>query len=388
MTAMSGHILFVPSWYPNRHDASHGLFNRTFAEAAARFHQVSVLHVCSDDTLQQPMEIVESRENSIYTCIVYYRKVRERGLLALLRRRRRYLQAFEAGYHRLANAAGRPDLIHLCVTLPAGLGAQRLARQHRLPLVVNEGWSGYYAADGNYTGWTMKHFTKNILKKAKAILPVSASLQQAMEKHGLTGNYTIVPNAIDETLFRPLTDIKAADASFVHISSLVDREKNVSGILRAFQIALRQQPELRLTIVGDGGDAPSLKAYAKELGIDGQVNFKGRLYGEALVREINAHAALLTFSHFETFGITLVEAMACGRPVIAARCGGVANLLDRDTGLVVDPRDEAGLSAALLQLTRHEVAFDPLRLREFVTRRFTVDTIAVQLRTIYATALC
>jgi len=137
------HILFISSWYPNRKNPTHGIFNKTFAKAAALYNKVSVLHVCSDELLTTDFEIVELNENSITTIIVYYKKVTSAfPLFSQLQKKRRLISAFEVGYLQLTGKTGKPDLIHLNVTMPAGFAVHYLSHKYQLPYIVNEGWTG------------------------------------------------------------------------------------------------------------------------------------------------------------------------------------------------------------------------------------------------------
>ena len=105
---------------------------------------------------------------------------------------------------------------------------------------------------------------------ARVLCPVSNDLANSMRKFGMLGKYTVVPNVVDTELFRPTDDVpKRGTFHALHISSLRDDQKNVSGLLRAVAIALEFCSNLRVAIIGDGDPAPYL-VQAKELGIDVQ----------------------------------------------------------------------------------------------------------------------
>lgn len=382
------HILFISSWYPNRNNPTHGIFNKAFALAAARYAQVSVLHVCSEEQLSSDFEVVQSTEDNITTIIVYYKKVLTAiPLLAQLQKRNRLLNAFDKGYEQLVTIAGTPDLIQLNVVMPAGIGAYYLSKKHKLPYVINEGWSGYCPEDGNYKGALMKYFTKKIVARAKLIMPVSEHLKAAMLNHGLWGHYRIVPNVVDTGLFFPSASPPHTGMKFIHISTLDDIQKNVSGILRAFSKALQQDTSMELNIVGDGADRPELEKLAQQLGILSKINFKGRLIGKALTDELNRNDALVMFSNYETFCLTVAEALACGKPVITSRAGGLTDHIGPELGLTVNKKDETALSKAFLQFKAAQHGFVAERLRQFITGRFTMDKIGKQLADIYESIL-
>lgn len=378
------HILLIPSWYPNRNNPTHGIFNTVFAAAAALNNKLSILHVCSEANLQKDFETVISTENNITTCIVYYKKVKNKlPVISQIVKRKKMIAALESGYKKITDVAGSVDLIQLNVTMPAGVGALHLSKKYNLPYVVNEGWSGYYPEDGNYKGFLLKHFTKKILKTAKVIMPVSEGLQKAMLRHDLPGNYEVVPNVVDELLFKPQSGPAHLSIRFLHISSLNDTEKNVSGIIRAFSKAYLNNQNIELNIIGDGEDIQKLRRSVHDLKLEDKIRFKGRVFGQQLVDEINANDALVMFSNYETFGITIIEALSCGKPVITARSGGIAELITPGLGLVVNRKDEMALTEALLTFAKEKKKYDPALLRKFVTDRFTLTRVGEQLTKIY-----
>lgn len=363
------HILFISSWYPNRNNPTHGIFNRYFADAAALYDQISVLHVCSHEQLKSDFECVESIENGILSMTVYYRKVNSRfPIISHLLKRKKVLQAFDLGYQQLMQKVSKPDLIQLNVVLPMGLGAYHLSQKHKIPYVVNENWSGYCAEDGNYRGFLMKYLTQKIIRSAKKIMPTSNYLKEAMLAQGLSGDYEVVPNVVNVQRFKPLQEIPHAKTKLIHISSLNDREKNVSGLIRAFASALQLNQELELNIVGEGVDKVLYQNMVTELGITEHVNFIGRLMADDLVKVINANDALIMFSNYETFSLVIIEAFACGKPVITSNAGAIASYMKPELGIMVDKNNEDQLKEAILNFTKRKSTFDKKTDPEFCPR--------------------
>lgn len=382
------HILFISSWYPNRNNPTHGIFNRYFADAVSLYHKVSVLHVCSDEHLKTDFECIESAEKGITTCTVYYKKVNsEMPVFSQLIKRTRVIRAFEIGFQSLLRSNGMPDLIQLNVIMPMGIGAYYLSGKYNIPYVINENWSGYCEEDGNYKGFIQKYYTEKIVKKAKAILPTSVYLKEAMLAHGLIGNYTVVPNVVDTARFKPVKNNSTEVTRFIHISSLNDKEKNVSGLIRAFSSAYKQNKKIELNIVGEGIDKPLYENLVRTLALQNVVYFKGRLMGEDLVREINDCDALVMFSNYETFCLVIIEAFACGKPVITSNAGAIKTYMKPELGIMVDKGNEQQLTKAILVFAKNNSQFDRNYIRHYSVENYSYEKIGKKLSEIYEFAL-
>ncbi|SDF31138.1 glycosyltransferase [Limimaricola pyoseonensis] len=124
--------------------------------------------------------------------------------------------------------------------------------------------------------------------------------------------------------------------------------KGVPVLLQALAAARRDRPGLRLDLVGDGPERAAIERLAAALGLGEAVRFHGYL-GQAEVARMLAETGTLVLPSFaEGVPVVLMEAMAAGRPVIATRVGGVAELVRHDeTGLLVAPGDPAALAEAI-----------------------------------------
>lgn len=172
---------------------------------------------------------------------------------------------------------------------------------------------------------------------------------------------TVVFNGIDTSLFRPVAPdldiVRPADGAPLLL--WVGRLQPWKGVDVAIR-AIQDIPQTHLMIVGDGETRADLERLAQGLGLAERVHFLGALPRKRLP-SIYAAADLLLATSFasETFGIGLVEAQACGLPVVASRFGGFPEVIDEGrTGLLVPPRDPAALAAAVRALLD-----DPARRR-------------------------
>jgi glycosyltransferase involved in cell wall biosynthesis len=378
------HILFISSWYPVPGKPTHGIFNRYFAEAVSQLCDVSVLHVASSDDPVPTMDVKE--EPGLRTTTVFYRKVRSSiPIWSAWMKYRRAIRAAMIGYNSIKTKYGRPDLMQLNVIMPAGPIALKIATLDRLPLVISENWSGYTREDNNYRGFMTRYFTKKLVSRASRIMPTSEYLAEAMRYRGLRGRYTVVPNVVNTEVFRiqPLDPKKGIH--FIHVSSLNDREKNVSGLLRAFLEARNSHPDLSLVIVGEGIDEPKYRRFVNENKLSDSVTFRGTLNRASLSSEISSCDALVMFSNYETFCLVIPEAWACGKPVITSAAGAIPTYFKPNLGMMVPVGDTKRLKEAMLSFARGN--FDADAIRSYAVDQFSYQNVAHRLLAIYTDTL-
>lgn len=161
----------------------------------------------------------------------------------------------------------------------------------------------------------------------------------------------VVFNGIDTRLFRPGPPDPAVREALggtgAPLLLFVGRLQPWKGVETAIR-ALPLLPTARLAIVGNGEDRPRLERVVAELGLEARARFVGALERHKLPAVYASADLLLATSHAsETFGIGLVEAQACGLPVVASRFGGFPEVVSEGhTGLLFSPRDPAALAEA------------------------------------------
>ena len=189
----------------------------------------------------------------------------------------------------------------------------------------------------------------------------SAHVRDRIAKHYRRSSPVIHP-PVDAAFFTPEPGggPAGADAPLLVVSALVPYK----GVERTIRVANRMGLPLR--VVGIGPERARLERLAGP-----GVRFEGWLDAESL-REAYRSCRALVQAHEEDFGIAPLEAMACGRPVVALRRGGASEVVGEGTGILFDREDDAALEAAVAELGRR--AWDPARLRrhaqEFDRARF------------------
>jgi glycosyltransferase involved in cell wall biosynthesis len=133
-----------------------------------------------------------------------------------------------------------------------------------------------------------------------------------------------------------------------------NEKKGLDVLLRAFAIIENVEPQLKLALVGDGPLRADLEALAMSLGISGKVRFLGRKGRPQVVRLMQRCEIFVLPSRAEPFGLVLIEAMACKKPVIATKVGGIPEIVeDGRSGMLVEPDNPNALAEALVTMLQN-----------------------------------
>ena len=247
-----------------------------------------------------------------------------------------------------------PDLIHAVNPFILGWGAPFYSQRLNVPLVASyhtnvAAYASFYKL-GLFDRITLWH-TRRLHNKAALNLCTSEATRRYLAEEGIQ-RLRLWPQGVDARRFHPdkfskdwrvrLTNGHPADRLLLYVGRL-GHEKDI-GRLR---VVLREVPGVRLALVGDG---PARRDLEQEYANTPTV-FTGALQGEELAAAFASADAFVFPSTTETLGIAMIEALASGLPVLAARTGATGEVVsDGETGLLYDPRSDADLVAAVGRL--------------------------------------
>ena len=221
---------------------------------------------------------------------------------------------------------------------------------------------------------------------------------------------TLIPSAVNTGIFKPVTQNEARQKIglemgkkvIVYVGRLLPR-KDVRNIVRALALLVRQLERADdaplLMIVGGESVEPDpaatpeideLQKLARELGVSEHVRFTGKKQSELLRYYYSAADVAVTTPWYEPFGLTPLEAMACGRPVIGSAVGGITfTIKDGETGLLVPPRDPQALAANLQCLLGQPEVTKRMgaAARKRVEREFSWSIVAMRTGALYDAVL-
>lgn len=187
-----------------------------------------------------------------------------------------------------------------------------------------------------------------LMRRIERITTPSGFLQQAfVDAFAITP--TIVPNIADLDQFRFRRREPLAPRLIVTRS--LEEIYNVACVIRTFARVRARYPEATLAVVGDGGERRMLENLARELGVASAIVFHGRVDHAGIQALYDANDISVNASNVDNLPGTILEAFACGLPVVSTRAGGIPYMVaDGVTGLLVDLDDDEALAARVLDL--------------------------------------
>ncbi len=235
------------------------------------------------------------------------------------------------------------------------------------------------------------------LVKAERIISISRFTRDSLiAAHGLPlERFSLLPTTFDDRHFQPgpkSADIREKlnlppDRKIILTICRLSASEGYKGydqILRALPAVRRLVPETHYVLGGRGDDLPRIRQLVAELGLETAVTLAGFVPDADLVAFYQSCDVFAMPSRNEGFGIVFLEALACGRPVLAGdRDGSVDALLDGELGVLVDPEDTAAIAAALADLLAgrhpHPLVRRPEELRRRVVAAYGPEHFAATL---------
>jgi N-acetyl-alpha-D-glucosaminyl L-malate synthase BshA len=187
------------------------------------------------------------------------------------------------------------------------------------------------------------------LERSDAVTAVSRFLlERTRSVFGLARSVEVIPDFVDPRRFAPAP---RRGPVIVHVTNFRAVKRSADAVRALHHLVLRGV-DAELVLVGSGPEEAPVRELAVELGVGARV----RLAGEEpdVARHLRGAAALLSTSEFEGFGMAVLEAMACGLPVVAADSGGVREVVSGDSAILAGVGDVGALAAGLARVLSDE----------------------------------
>ncbi|MFC1678613.1 glycosyltransferase [Elusimicrobiota bacterium] len=292
--------------------------------------------------------------------------------------------AFYSTLRRLQESTFRPDLIFAFKSFPAGYVGWRMKPRLQVPVVTME-FMGPFS-----TYFAEPHRGRMVIEAINGIDRTIYSRFQLkeIEAYGVRKDKLGFGHfGVDVERFCP--DRSGSDRRGRVLDSgkfkllvigRIEEQKGIQHLIGAMGILKRDFPGVRLTIVGpvdEGGE--KILASIEKMGLAEEVQYEGVCPNKNLPSLINDHDILVSPSLFETLGLTIIEAFACGKPVVATMSGGPQETINERVGLLVNKADANALAAGLRYVMDNYSKYDPKEIRDYAVQNFSYEVVTQRL---------
>ncbi|MEU5637359.1 glycosyltransferase [Streptomyces rishiriensis] len=389
-------LAVLTPWYPSPNNPYAGSFVQTATEAVGgRFDRITVFHTedwsgpapgphgdairATNERLQERMSYGHVLDNPEATVV--------RVPVPIITRKN-YAPWVEAQTKALATAlaTGRIEapVVHAHTGIYGGVLAMRLARPDARVVVTEH--SSFL--DKVFAQPAAEQLYGEMLERADAVLCVSTPLREQIVKRfpQHAGKIGVTPNAIAFDRFTFDSDSSPELLRWLYVGRLM-KQKGVTELLEAFALVAAKEPRATLTMVGHGPLEDELRERGAQLGLGDRFRVLPPVSPEAVGPLMREHDLLTHASKSETFGMTVVEAIASGRPVLVTRCGGpeetmagIESLAGALMDVSADPRI---IAEAYWRLRDNAGELDAQQARKALENRMGAEAVGRQFVEVY-----
>ena len=280
----------------------------------------------------------------------------------------------------------KPDVIHAHCAYPDGLAAVSYGRQIGRPVVITVHG---YDVDQLLCGKAVwRACVRRALREADAVVCVSERLRQEVIAVGIEPERVLlIPNGVDGELFRYRGDRAAGEGGwrFLYVGRF-DVNKGINLLLEAVDRIRRERQDVHLRLVGGNPstrETADPRAEIARLGLADAVTVEREVPWERIPDCMNEADVLVLPSFSEGLPLVLLEAMACGLPIVSTRCGGPSEIVTEETGRLVDVGDVGGLAEAMLGTVLEYGSYDRAAISERARQRYDYRSLATRLVELY-----
>lgn len=369
-------ILIIARGYPTAKYNLNGIFEFDQAKALAKIgHKVfflcldirSIRRVRRFGTFEIEKDGVLIHNTSI-PCGRAPRQIQELISRAMLRKQ----------YPAFVKKHGTPDIVHAHF-LEYGYYAVKELKKTGIPILITEHSSGI--TDGLIDDVNYK-MGCTAYKEADRLICVSNALAKQI-KGKFDVEVQVIPNIVDTKVFQYNAGKKKTNGfTFISVANL-NALKRISFLVEVFADIAKEIPDIQLILVGDGPEKSHIMEKIKQLNLEKMVFLLGQQSRKAIKNIFDKSDCFILPSAVETFGVSYIEAMASGLPVIATKCGGPEDFVNESNGILVEVDNRKELYRAMKKIIKHVKEYDSENISQKITDKYLDIRIAKQIEDIY-----
>jgi glycosyltransferase involved in cell wall biosynthesis len=378
---MSLKILFLPGWYPSENNKVFGIFVKEHARAVTLYNDVIVLYNEGSDRNCKKLWGVfsDKKEEGIRTIRIRHKELFIPKIDYFI-----FLYSIFISFGNLIKKGWRPDIIHAHV-LSAALPAVILGIRHKIPVVITEHWTGFPRHSLRFIDKMTAKFAMN---RARIIMPVSKDLGQAIQSYGIKSKIEVIPNVVDTELFQPIFNKsninknKKTKKEILLVATL-SPQKGILYLFNALTKLKEKRQDFGLNIVGGGPSQEEYQELSDRLALTNIVKFHGTKTKVELAEFMRKCDFFVLPSLWENSPCVLIEALASGLPLIATDVGGVGEIINESTGILLAPKDIKSLETNINYMLDHYQNYSSKTLYEYAKTNYSYEAVGKNLNQIY-----
>lgn len=246
------------------------------------------------------------------------------------------------------------DIVHVQWPIPNGLGALFLKKFFKTPYINTIHGEEVYLSKMYHTVFVINSFVNN---SSKSITNSTATLKACLDAGLNQQKLDIIPFGVDTSFYKPLNIVKDEEIfQILSVGYLIER-KGFKYLISAIKEVLKVKGNVKLKIVGSGPQEQQIKKHIADLNLEKYVEIIANISDEELLKMYNSSDLFVLPSiidsqgNTEGLGVVLIEAMACGLPVIGSNIGGIPDIVhDGETGLLVPQKNVSELSKSIIKI--------------------------------------
>lgn len=283
--------------------------------------------------------------------------------------------------------AFKPDLIFSIFLYPDSYAALRIGKELGVPVVTMGIGSDIHSIHDPISAW----YTRQVLRDADFLVTVSEDLRQKAIAMGASPEQSrAVINGCDLTTFQPMDRAEARRAlnlapnapTVVYIGRM-DLRKGLRELVEAAATMRARRPDLEVYLVGEGADRPQVRSAIEAHNASGYIHDLPACAPDTVSTWMTAADVVTLPSYMEGCPNVVLEALACGRPVVATTVGGIPEIMSNNCGRLIPPRESTMLADALGEVLARP--WDAAEISSHWGRSW--NTVAKELMTIFESVI-
>ena len=386
-------IFVIPSWYPSESYPTSGVFIKEQINAISNFdnsinqfistwgHDQGHLSLRNPKTLYNAIKwrikssrkVIKHKSNllEVYSpSLSWSNQLPFGGYRSLVKVNRRNLeQAF------LFNDI---NIIHAHSVYPGGIIASILSKEFNIPFIITE-HMGMRNPALLKKGKPLDRIV-DAYNEARKIIAVSDFLKIKLEAHNIK-NIIVIPNLVNEDVFN-IQNEQSGKFIFFTLCHMLEI-KGIDILLHAIQRMKGVSNSVEFWIGGSGPMLNQYKSLAESLKVSSKIKWLGHINPEESPGYFQICNVFVLPSKYETFGVVYAEAIACGKPVIASRCGGPESIVNDINGVLIKSESVEELSEAMTKMIDNSHNYSSKEIRKDFLSKFSRVKVVNQIAEIY-----